>query len=314
HLDAAFAEETREHAVNNSGPDLALDVVANHGQFCFFEAILPVLLARNKDGDTVHKANAGAQNLLNVPLRRRLGADGQVIDHHVSAGIIEDLHDVVGPSRRFMDNLGEILAQPVMGHAAIDLCPQLRHLGETIGIVRGCKNGLADILSHLTGIYIESCGKLYVPNMIAAQIHMHQARHKFVWLRLPVILDALYKGACAVAYTYHRYAYFLICRHGKTPFARTIPGSKLCKGRGQPRTYTLALQKNLRSRILNYTAISRQLLCTGLQAGCEFSYRSIRYSLIAGPCLKGFGQFLLRTCLTLSVFALSWQRWRGEAA
>src|SRR5258708_4585842 len=49
-LDSTFAEETGQYAVYNCCTYLALDVITDHRQIGFFEAVLPVLLTCNKTG------------------------------------------------------------------------------------------------------------------------------------------------------------------------------------------------------------------------------------------------------------------------
>ena len=67
-LDAALAHEAREHAVDDGGADLALDVVADDRQAALVEALLPVRLAGDEDRDAVHEGAAGVEDLLDVPL------------------------------------------------------------------------------------------------------------------------------------------------------------------------------------------------------------------------------------------------------
>jgi len=70
------------------------------------ETLLPVVLARDEDRHAVHHRAAGLENLLGVPLRRGLGADGQVVDDHIGLGVAEDADDVVGLARRLRQDLG----------------------------------------------------------------------------------------------------------------------------------------------------------------------------------------------------------------
>ena len=102
---AALAEERREHAVRDRRADLRLDVVADDRHAGLLEALLPVGLARDEDGHAVHHRDAGLEDLLRVPLRRRLGADGEVVDDDVGAGLLEDPDDVVGLAGRLLDDL-----------------------------------------------------------------------------------------------------------------------------------------------------------------------------------------------------------------
>src|ERR1019366_7827606 len=53
------------------------------GRRAFFKALVPVVLAGDEHGDAVDEAAARLEHLLDVPLGRLLGADGQVGDDHV---------------------------------------------------------------------------------------------------------------------------------------------------------------------------------------------------------------------------------------
>ena len=102
-LDAALAHEAREHAVDDGGADLALDVVADDRHAGLDEALLPVGLAGDEDGDAVHHGAAGGEDLLRVPLGGLFAAHRQVADDDVGLRLLEDADDVVGrdpaPSR-----------------------------------------------------------------------------------------------------------------------------------------------------------------------------------------------------------------------
>ena len=102
-------------------PDLGLDVVADDRQPGLLEALVPVVLAGDEDRQAVDEADAGLQRLLDVPLGRLLGADRQVADQHVGLGLLEDADDVGGFARGFGDLLFQVLAEAVVGHAALDL-------------------------------------------------------------------------------------------------------------------------------------------------------------------------------------------------
>ncbi len=74
-LDAAIAEEPGQNAVHDGGADLRLDIIADHRQAAFDEAILPVFLAGDEDRDAVDQTAAGFENLFDIPLGGFLGAD-----------------------------------------------------------------------------------------------------------------------------------------------------------------------------------------------------------------------------------------------
>src|SRR5207253_3074355 len=56
--DAAVAEQARQHAVDDRGADLGLDVVPDDRQVLVEEPLLPVRLARDEDGYAVDETDA----------------------------------------------------------------------------------------------------------------------------------------------------------------------------------------------------------------------------------------------------------------
>src|SRR5713226_527117 len=95
----ALAEEPRQHAMHNCCPDLAFDIVTDHRQIGLFEALLPVLFAGNEHRNAVYETCTCLDNLLDIPLGRRLRADRQVVDHHIGPGVFEYFDDIVGLRR-----------------------------------------------------------------------------------------------------------------------------------------------------------------------------------------------------------------------
>ena len=141
--------------MDNGGSDLALDIVADHRQIGFLEALLPVLFACNKDRNAVDKPHASPENLLNIPLGSRLRAYRQIVHHNISTCVLENFHNIVGLSRRFPDDAREILAKPIMSHTPVDLCIELRNVSKAICIIGGRINSLADIFTHFVLVDVE---------------------------------------------------------------------------------------------------------------------------------------------------------------
>ena len=134
-LHAALVEEAGELAVDDRRADLGLDVVADDRQAGLLEALVPVVLAGDEHRQAVDEADAGLQRLLDVPLGRLLGADRQVADEDVGLRLLEDADDVGGLAGRLGDLLLQVLAEPVVGHAAMDLDAELGHVGELDRVV-----------------------------------------------------------------------------------------------------------------------------------------------------------------------------------
>ena len=175
-LHAAVVEQAGELAVHDGRADLRLDVVADDREARLDEAVVPVVLAGDEHRDAVHEAAAGLEDLLHVPLRRLLGADGEVGDDDVRAGVLEHLRDVDGRARRLLDLLREVLAEAVVGHAALDGDAEVRDLaGEVQRVVLPGEDRLGEVLADLLGVDVERRGELDVADVVAAEVHVHEA-------------------------------------------------------------------------------------------------------------------------------------------
>src|SRR3954469_16412997 len=130
------------------------------GRAAFSEPLAPVLRLRDEDRDACHEAAAGLEHLLDVPLGRLLGADREVGDDHVGLGLLEDLDDVGGLARRLLDLLLEVLAEPVVGHAAVHRHADVRHVGELDRVVLPRPDRLGEVLADLVRVDVEGGGEL----------------------------------------------------------------------------------------------------------------------------------------------------------
>jgi hypothetical protein len=138
--------------------------------------------------------NTGMQ--LTKPLR----ADRQIGDDHVGPGLLEDLDDVDRRARGLGDLLRQVLAQAVVGHAALDLDAEIGHLGvELQRVVLAGEDRLVQRFADLVSVDVKRGRELDVSDVVAAQVDMHQAGHRLGWIGVPVVVDALDKRARAVA-------------------------------------------------------------------------------------------------------------------
>ena len=117
--DAAVHEQAGQHAVGDRRADLALDVVADDREALLGEPALPVGLAADEHRDGVDEADARLEGLLDVPLGGLLAPDREVGDHDVDLALPEDPDDVRRGAGGLLDDLGQVLAQAVVGHAAV---------------------------------------------------------------------------------------------------------------------------------------------------------------------------------------------------
>ena len=103
---------------------------------------------------------------------------GQVGDDDVGAGLLEDLDDVDGRARRLGDLLGEVLAEAVVGHAALDGDAQVRDvfLDELDRVVLAGPDRLGEVLADLVRVDVERGRELDVADVVAAEVDVHEAR------------------------------------------------------------------------------------------------------------------------------------------
>ena len=188
-----------ELAVDDRRADLRLDVVADDRQALLLEAPLPVRLTGDEDRDAVHERAAGREHLLDVPLRRLLRAHREVADDDVGAGLLEDADDVGRLARRLLDDLAQVLADAVVGHAAMHGHVELRDLGELHGVVLAAEDRLAQVAADLVGVDVECGRELDVRDVVAAEVDVHEAGHELAGLGVVVVVDALDEGRGAVA-------------------------------------------------------------------------------------------------------------------
>ena len=152
-----------------------------------------------KTGHAVDHRAAGLEDLLGVPLRRGLRADGEVVDDDVGLRLLEDPDDVVGLARRLLDDLREVLAEAVVRHPARDLDAGLRDVGELDRVVRMRPHRVGEILADLALDDVERGRELDVADVVAAEVDVHEAGDELVVRRVLVVLDALEQRVRAVA-------------------------------------------------------------------------------------------------------------------
>ena len=197
--DAAVAEEAGEDAVDDGGADLALDVVADDGDAGDAEAVGPVFLAGDEDGDAVDEGALGVEDLFDVPLGGFLAADGKVVDDDVDFAVLEDAGDVGGGAGGLGDDLTEVLAEAVVGHAALDGDVRGGDVGELHRVVGLDEDGLGEVLADLVGVDVEGGDEVEVVDVVVAQEGVHDAGDFLALGGVAVEVDALHERGGAVA-------------------------------------------------------------------------------------------------------------------
>ena len=100
---------------------------------------------------------------------------------------------------RLGDLLLQVLAEAVVGHAALDLDPELGDVGELDRVVLARPDRLGEVLADLLGVDVEGGDELDVADVVAAEVDVHQARDLLGGVGVLVVLDALDEGVGAVA-------------------------------------------------------------------------------------------------------------------
>jgi hypothetical protein len=90
-LHAALGEQVGQHAVDDGGAQLRLDVVADDRDAGLLEALRPALVAGDEDRDVVDEGDARFERAFGVEFGRLLAADRQVVEQHVGAGLAQHL-------------------------------------------------------------------------------------------------------------------------------------------------------------------------------------------------------------------------------
>ena len=93
----------------------------------------------------------------------------------------------------------EVLAQAVVGHAALDGDAGVGDLLEDVGVVGLRVDRLGQVLADLVLVDVEGGHELDVADVVAAQVDVHQARDEVVLLGVLVVVAALDQAARAVA-------------------------------------------------------------------------------------------------------------------
>ena len=194
--------------MGDRGADLALDVVADDRHAGILETLPPFRILGDEDRDAVDEADPRRQRLLSVEARARFTAHRQVVDQHVGFGVAQHLGHVHRLRLRLGDDLAQVFAQAIQRRPALHGHTQLRYIRELVGVVLPSKDGLAEVLADLVVVHVERSHELDVADVVAAQVHMHQARDAVLGFGVPIVADTLDQAAGAVAYACDSDTYF----------------------------------------------------------------------------------------------------------
>src|SRR5262249_28090082 len=113
---------------------------------------------------------------------------------------------------RLGDLLGQVLAQPVVGHAALDGDVQVRDvlLDELDRVVLAGPDRLGEVLADLLAVDVEGGRELDVADVVAAQVHVHEAGDALGGIGVLVVVDALHERVRAVAHADDRHPHLVV--------------------------------------------------------------------------------------------------------
>src|SRR6266700_4046074 len=179
-----------------------------------------------------------------------------------------------------------------MGHATIHFCVEVGYIRETIGVICCGKDSFAEVFTDFIAINIKCRCELDIVYVISSQIHVHQARHEIIGLRVFVVLHPLHKGTGTVARADNCDSYFFVHGHFASLLLSTIPYSILM----------MAYLSKLISRFSVYITISflsldcyelidifsvSQLTPTNITVGAWFTAPAIHRLSPAPVCGRG---------------------------
>src|SRR5215207_6248891 len=220
--DAAILEQAGEHAVHDGRPYLALDVVPDDRHASLLEPRSPLGVTSDEHRDGVDERGLGVEAGLRVVTLRLLGADREVGHEDVGAGVAQDLRDVDRRRRRLLAGLAVELTEAVERRAAHDGHAELADLRELHRVVLAGPDRLAGVETDLLGVDVERRHELDVADVVAAEHHVHEARHLVRRVGVLVVLKPLDEGVGAVADAGDRQADLA---HGWVPPVAVTTGS-----------------------------------------------------------------------------------------
>src|SRR6185369_8020797 len=154
----AEIEEVGQRAVDDSGAELRLKIVAEDRQTVTGEQARPFWLAGEHDGNAVYKRCSGFKCALGVELGRELGANRQKVDDDFRCHGLQDGNNLTSRQlwffARYKAPAGWLIEHEsrnaIKIGTAVDNGSRLRHIGpEHRGAVRLGKYRLRNVAAHL---------------------------------------------------------------------------------------------------------------------------------------------------------------------
>ena len=204
---APVFEKAGQNAVQDGGPHLGFDVVADNGYAPFLEAVAPVGFPGDKDRDAVDHSTTGVEDLLGVPLGRHFAAHRQVVDDHIHLPLFEDAGNIGGGMVGLFDQVGNIAADAVVGHSPFHRDAQAGDFGELDGVVRRGENGIGEVFAHLVFVDVKGGHHLDVLDAVVADPVVHHPGNLRRGGNFHILVDSLHQRGGAVAHADDGYLY-----------------------------------------------------------------------------------------------------------
>ena len=112
---------------------------------------------------------------------------------------LSDLDDVDRRLVGLLDHLAVVLAETVVGVAALDDDAGRRHVGDVDRVVLAGDDRLGEVTTDLLAVDVERRDELHVTDVVAAEVDVHEAGDARLGVGVLVELDALDERRGAVA-------------------------------------------------------------------------------------------------------------------
>ena len=198
-LHSSIFEELRQYAMSDRRTHLTLDVVADDGDAGVREAFRPDGVAREEHREGIDHGDLRVDRALRVVAVRLLGSDGEVTDQHIRARSSEHLDHIHLGLVGLDDRVAVVGPEPVQRPAAHHRDAGRWHVREADRVVGLREDGLGDVPAHLLRVDVERDDDLDVTDVVAAELHVHQAGDALRGIRILVVLEPLHEGRGAVA-------------------------------------------------------------------------------------------------------------------
>ena len=191
----------------NSRPHLRFDVVPNDGKILVRKSSRPLWIAGDEDGNVIDEPEAGLERATGVKAGRLFRADGEIIDHYFSGGILQFGDDLFACG--FLFQREECAQRVLVAHMRRVAIKNAAHLhdgaGELDFLTKGfCaigrrENCFADVEADFTAIDVKSSDNLDIARPVKTDLPVHQPDGRAVGGGAAIKIDSLDKRAGAVS-------------------------------------------------------------------------------------------------------------------